>query len=436
MRSWRWWLAALICGRAAFCADAPVAPGGALTPPASLVFGDPAVKQRVVPRTALEARSGGWRMTVISADRLTPRDGAQAQCRLLLWLRAERGALPAELQVVEPPLVTDGHGQGVTAGSWRVVRADDGSAWVSVYLPATVQRLTALALSLGVPAPAARMSVRLDLEPLGTPRLLPELGLAVEPTLVRHDTVVLDTSPAGPPYFYALESTAPRAMAPTSAPPPDEGTYYSVRLHTLGPEPGAGEWELTDLRARDGDGPALDDWRFVRRPWRPDWGGWLGVTGTDAVALGGRPAGVVIDAVEPTGPGAEGGLRVGDVVTAIDQVPCRDAYTLGGLVRRRSPGSRSLLTLWRGGKGLTMTLPVGRTAQWPDRDEAEFQAVWSRLGTVRGGEQKDDVLNAWDWQARQPVTAAFEPTQLELVFTRQEPADSTTFLLRGVPLAP
>jgi len=55
---------------------------------------------------------------------------------------------------------------------------------------------------------------------------------------------------------------------------------------------------------------------------------------------------------------------------------------------------------------------------------------------VRGGERREDVMNAWDWQARQPVQEGFEPESVDMVFTRREPATGLTFLLRGIPLLP
>lgn len=400
-------------------------------PPASLVFGDAAVAARVVSRRPVEARSGGWRLQLVSADRLSASGAAPARLRLMLLAKADRGVLPAGLEITSQPFVLDGRPQLVPALDWRLAYAADSTAWVAVYLPAGTARLSALGIALGVPAQAAELVVPLTLSALGTPQALDQLDLAVEPTLMRRESVELDISPEGPPYFYALESTARRPVAAA----PAGASYFSLRLHTLGPEPAPGDWELSDLRLPESDGLMDQDWRFIRRPWRPDWGGWFGAVGTDQVGADGS-GGVRLDEVEADSPAFRAGLRAGDVVTALDGEASTDAYTLGRLVRRHAPGAACQVNLLRAGKRLVMPLQLGRAPLWPDRDDAEFEAVWSRLSTLRAGGGPGDVLNAWDWQARRPVPTSFEPTKVEMVFTRQELADATTFLLRDVPLMP
>ena len=69
--------------------------------------------------------------------------------------------------------------------------------------------------------------------------------------------------------------------------------------------------------------------------------------------------GVVVAQVTP-GSGAEvGGLRPGDVITAIDDQPVKDPGAVSDLVRRRKPGDRLKLTVVRGGASQTLTVRLG-----------------------------------------------------------------------------
>src|SRR5579883_138279 len=66
--------------------------------------------------------------------------------------------------------------------------------------------------------------------------------------------------------------------------------------------------------------------------------------------------GAVITQVETDSPGAKAGLKIGDVITAVDGKPVNDASHLQILIGEKQPGTKVELTVLRDGK--QMTLPV------------------------------------------------------------------------------
>jgi putative serine protease PepD len=87
---------------------------------------------------------------------------------------------------------------------------------------------------------------------------------------------------------------------------------------------------------------------------------WLGVSGTDldpwTAKEYGVSAGTLIRGVTPKSPAEQSGLRVQDVVTAIENRPIATLNELMMLVRRHDPGDRVELTVVR--SGVTHTLKV------------------------------------------------------------------------------
>src|SRR5215475_3132866 len=71
-----------------------------------------------------------------------------------------------------------------------------------------------------------------------------------------------------------------------------------------------------------------------------------------------KSAGAVVSQVEPDSPGAKAGLKVGDVVTAIDGKPVNDAGELQVEVGERQPGTTIHLDLIRDGKHETMPVTL------------------------------------------------------------------------------
>ena len=91
---------------------------------------------------------------------------------------------------------------------------------------------------------------------------------------------------------------------------------------------------------------------------------WLGLSGTDIeseTALKyGVDRGALVGNVEPGGPAERGGLRVQDVITAVQAVPIATSDELTMLVRRHPPGDRIELTLVRSGTTRTVTVRLDR----------------------------------------------------------------------------
>ena len=89
--------------------------------------------------------------------------------------------------------------------------------------------------------------------------------------------------------------------------------------------------------------------------------GWLGVQVQDVVAEAGREArrAVLIAGLDPSGPAARGGLRGGDLVTAIDGQRIETSRGLVRAIAARSPGEAVRLSLQREGSARDVTIRVG-----------------------------------------------------------------------------
>ncbi|MBV8045623.1 MAG: DegQ family serine endoprotease [Paludibacterium sp.] len=60
-----------------------------------------------------------------------------------------------------------------------------------------------------------------------------------------------------------------------------------------------------------------------------------------------RPDGVLVVQVDPKGPAARGGLRVGDIITAVNQQPVGNSGDLQRVIGMAKPGTRFNLQIWR-----------------------------------------------------------------------------------------
>jgi len=86
----------------------------------------------------------------------------------------------------------------------------------------------------------------------------------------------------------------------------------------------------------------------------------------DGLSLGVR-SGVVISDVRPGGPADEAGLRIGDVVTAIDGKPMENARQLDVNLYRRAPGGTVTIDVVRAGVPRTFEVAVVERPRDPDR---------------------------------------------------------------------
>ena len=91
--------------------------------------------------------------------------------------------------------------------------------------------------------------------------------------------------------------------------------------------------------------------------------GWLGVAVQDQPAANGakaRNTGVLISAVERTGPAGKAGLVSGDVVLTINGAPVDSAHELIKAVSATPPGNAVKLSLRRRGQTIEVSVTVGR----------------------------------------------------------------------------
>ncbi len=72
--------------------------------------------------------------------------------------------------------------------------------------------------------------------------------------------------------------------------------------------------------------------------------------------------GALVSGVQPGGPAEKGGLKRGDVITAINGEPVRDGNVLRNHVAELAPGTQVELSVLRSGKPQTMTLALGELA--------------------------------------------------------------------------
>jgi Do/DeqQ family serine protease len=92
--------------------------------------------------------------------------------------------------------------------------------------------------------------------------------------------------------------------------------------------------------------------------------------------------GALINSVERGTPAERGGMRVGDVVTAADQQPVRDADDLIRIITCKTPGERLTLTIVRAGQSQSLTIT---TAQRPGTNVAIAPEVTNTAMTRRQG---------------------------------------------------
>ena len=93
--------------------------------------------------------------------------------------------------------------------------------------------------------------------------------------------------------------------------------------------------------------------------------GWLGVqiqpvTKDIAESLGlSEASGALVVAPQEGSPGQKAGMKKGDVVTAVNGEPIKDARELAKRIGSLTPGSKAELSIWRDGKSQTLSLTLG-----------------------------------------------------------------------------
>ncbi|MDO1581582.1 Do family serine endopeptidase [Rhizobium oryzicola] len=108
--------------------------------------------------------------------------------------------------------------------------------------------------------------------------------------------------------------------------------------------------------------------------------GWLGVqiqpVNQDiAESLGlSEPKGALVVSPQENSPGAKAGIKQGDVITAVNGTPVKDARDLAKKVAALGPNSKAEITLWRGGKSQTVTVTLGNLASNEAKESDDDQS--------------------------------------------------------------
>jgi serine protease Do len=101
--------------------------------------------------------------------------------------------------------------------------------------------------------------------------------------------------------------------------------------------------------------------------------GWIGVqiqpvTAEIADNLGLKaPQGALVSEPQANGPAAKAGIMAGDVITAVNGNPVKDARDLAKQIGSIAPGSTAKLTVWRKGEEKTFSIALG---ELPNQREA------------------------------------------------------------------
>ncbi len=116
---------------------------------------------------------------------------------------------------------------------------------------------------------------------------------------------------------------------------------------------------------------------------------WVGavvqdLTGRETSFSAGPQWGVVVRRVEPGSPAAEGGIRPGDVIVAIDGRPVHSSDQYGQWLRDRGPGADIELRIWRDGVQRA-TRVRARLFPLERADELAWQLIGVRVQEARNG---------------------------------------------------
>ena len=112
---------------------------------------------------------------------------------------------------------------------------------------------------------------------------------------------------------------------------------------------------------------AAEEGRALVRPWLGAAGQPVTAEIADSLGLE-RPAGVLINRVDGRGPAADAGLRVGDVVTALDGRPVDEPEALRYRIATLDEGQRSTLTVQRPDGPVDLSFVAALPPEDPPRD--------------------------------------------------------------------
>jgi putative serine protease PepD len=88
--------------------------------------------------------------------------------------------------------------------------------------------------------------------------------------------------------------------------------------------------------------------------------GYIGLSATPAQGADGKPSGLRVTAVDPTGPAAQAGIQVGDVITAVDGEAVEGSDQLLALTLTKRAGTTLKMEIERAGASQTVTVTLGK----------------------------------------------------------------------------
>jgi len=107
-----------------------------------------------------------------------------------------------------------------------------------------------------------------------------------------------------------------------------------------------------------------------------------------------EPAGALVSAVDPDGPAAPAGIKVGDVILSFDGKPVADSVQLPRIVGVVRPGSRAVLQVFRAGATRDVPVIIGEFAAEDDEAAPVAAVVPPPRGTNRLGLMTQDITSA------------------------------------------
>jgi serine protease Do len=117
------------------------------------------------------------------------------------------------------------------------------------------------------------------------------------------------------------------------------------------------------------------------RPWLGAWGREMSADIAQSLDLP-RPTGVLIEDIYRGGPAAEAGVRVGDVVLAIEGHAVDDPAALDYRLATLAVGGAAELRVWRQGKERSVRITLVEAPDQPPRETAELEGRHPFAGAV------------------------------------------------------
>jgi membrane-associated protease RseP (regulator of RpoE activity) len=97
--------------------------------------------------------------------------------------------------------------------------------------------------------------------------------------------------------------------------------------------------------------------------------------------------GAIVTQVVEGGPAEKAGIREGDVILAVDDMPINGRNALREVISRRDPGDKVMLVLWRQGRDRQVTVRLGKH---PEQRDMPYLGVYYEMLPSRHDPFGDD----------------------------------------------